>query len=99
MPHSTQMRTRGFGGSDLPISFFRNVMTPPSFLPNRYVGRVGRVPGWDRPKCKIRSPMRRLWPLGPILVVALALRVWGIGFGLPNTYTRPDESRVVGTAA
>ena len=27
------------------------------------------------------------------------LRFWGLGFGLPNTVTRPDENIVVGTAA
>ena len=38
----------------------------------------------------------RLWS---ILAVAIALRVWGLGFGLPNTAARPDESRIVGTGA
>jgi hypothetical protein len=40
--------------------------------------------------------LKQLWP---ILVLAAGLRLWGIGFGLPNTDTRPDEGTVVGTAA
>jgi hypothetical protein len=34
-----------------------------------------------------------------ILALAAALRFWGLGFGLPNTVARPDEGRIVGTAA
>lgn len=30
-----------------------------------------------------------------ILLAGLALRVWGIDFGLPNTLTRPDETTIV----
>lgn len=36
--------------------------------------------------------------LGALLVGA-GLRLWGIGFGLPNTVARPDEGRLVGVAA
>jgi hypothetical protein len=35
----------------------------------------------------------------PILLIAAVLRLWGLGFGLPNTATRPDEGRLVGIAA
>lgn len=34
-------------------------------------------------------------PLALILLLGLALRIWGIGFGLPNTNCRPDESILV----
>ena len=34
----------------------------------------------------------------PILGLALLVRVWGIGFGLPHTWARPDESRLIGLA-
>ena len=33
--------------------------------------------------------------LPSILLAALALRIWGIDFGLPNTLTRPDETTLV----
>ena len=36
--------------------------------------------------------------LGAILVVAATLRFWGIGFGLPHTQARPDETQVIDTA-
>ncbi|MFA6110191.1 MAG: glycosyltransferase family 39 protein [Candidatus Latescibacterota bacterium] len=36
--------------------------------------------------------------LGAILLVGLALRIWGLGFGLPNLQCRPDESTVVNVA-
>src|SRR5688500_8276371 len=40
--------------------------------------------------------MRRAdWSLAAILLVALAVRAWGIGFGLPLTVCRPDEDLVV----
>ena len=35
------------------------------------------------------------WALGAVLAAGLALRVWGIGFGLPHTGARPDESLLV----
>ncbi len=35
------------------------------------------------------------FPLGAILLLALALRLWGIDFGLPNTHSRPDETTLV----
>ena len=41
----------------------------------------------------------RLIVLAAILAAAAVLRFWGLGFGLPNTVTRPDENTVVGTAA
>jgi hypothetical protein len=41
-------------------------------------------PGWDP-----------WFLLGPILLLALALRLWGIDFGLPNIYSRPDETTLV----
>ncbi|TFH58196.1 MAG: hypothetical protein E4G90_10845, partial [Gemmatimonadales bacterium] len=33
-----------------------------------------------------------------VLVLAAVLRVWGIGFGLPNLNARPDEIEVVSRA-
>ena len=38
------------------------------------------------------------WALGLILAVSLALRLWGISFGLPNIHCRPDESTLVNKA-
>lgn len=34
--------------------------------------------------------------LGVILLLALAVRLWGIGFGLPNEAARPDERHLIG---
>ncbi len=39
---------------------------------------------------------RRLLPV--VLLLALALRLWGIGFGLPFAYARPDETEIAGPA-
>ncbi len=39
---------------------------------------------------------RRLLPA--VLLVAFAIRVWGIQFGLPFAYARPDETEVAGPA-
>ncbi len=39
---------------------------------------------------------RRL--LAVVLVLAAAVRLWGIGFGLPAAYARPDETEVAGPA-
>jgi Dolichyl-phosphate-mannose-protein mannosyltransferase len=36
--------------------------------------------------------------LGAILALALAVRVWGIDFGLPNEHARPDERHLIGFA-
>jgi dolichyl-phosphate-mannose-protein mannosyltransferase len=36
--------------------------------------------------------------LGLAIAVAVVLRVWGIGFGLPHTITRPDEDATVSIA-
>lgn len=36
--------------------------------------------------------------LATVLVAALALRVWGLGFGLPFANARPDETAVAGPA-
>ena len=38
------------------------------------------------------------WALAGILLVALVLRVWGIGFGLPQANGRPDETAIAGPA-
>lgn len=35
------------------------------------------------------------WVLAASLLVGLALRLWGLDFGLPHTLTRPDESVLV----
>jgi hypothetical protein len=34
-------------------------------------------------------------PLGAILLLATVVRFWGIGFGLPHTWARPDEHAVM----
>ncbi len=36
--------------------------------------------------------------LGLILIVAAGVRFWGIGFGLPHTQARPDETVAIGVA-
>ncbi|HEX7942988.1 MAG TPA: glycosyltransferase family 39 protein, partial [Gemmatimonadaceae bacterium] len=36
--------------------------------------------------------------LGLILVVAAAVRVWGLAFGLPHTQARPDETHIIEAA-
>ncbi len=33
-----------------------------------------------------------------VLLVAAALRVWGLDYGLPHPLSRPDEERIVGRA-
>jgi hypothetical protein len=33
-----------------------------------------------------------------LLVLGAALRIWGLGFGLPNVSARPDESQIAGPA-
>ena len=35
------------------------------------------------------------WALAAVLAAGLALRTWGLGFGLPHTAARPDESLLV----
>jgi hypothetical protein len=42
-----------------------------------------------------RSNVRASLVLPAILAVALAFRLWGLGFGLPHTLARPDEDAVV----
>ncbi len=41
---------------------------------------------------------RRRLVLAAILVLAAAVRIWGIGFGLPFVVARPDETEVAGPA-
>jgi hypothetical protein len=36
--------------------------------------------------------------LGIVLVLGIALRLWGLGFGLPHDFTRPDEEKITGAA-
>lgn len=43
-----------------------------------------------------RRPVALL--LCAVLAAALAVRLWGIGFGLPGGYARPDETEVAGPA-
>jgi hypothetical protein len=40
--------------------------------------------------------IRRLFPL--ILLIGLAVRLWGLGFGLPYIIARPDETEIAGPA-
>ena len=43
-----------------------------------------------------RTPSRAVaTALGLILLVAFALRFWGISFGLPHTEARPDERAII----
>src|SRR5439155_26304930 len=45
---------------------------------------------------KLMTPARRL--LLAILFLALAVRLWGLGFGLPYIVARPDEPQIAGPA-
>ena len=42
--------------------------------------------------------IRQSWVLVAVLLAGLALRLWGIGFGLPHPMTRPDEEFIVSVA-
>lgn len=45
-----------------------------------------------------RSPSRfglSAWLLAGIVVIAAAVRVWGLDFGLPHTQARPDETYII----
>ncbi len=42
-----------------------------------------------------RTPGLERWALPAILALAALLRIWGLGFGLPNLDARPDEMDVV----
>ena len=44
----------------------------------------------------MRRILRKLLPA--IILVALAVRVWGLGFGLPYAYSRVDETAIAGPA-
>ena len=63
-----------------------------------YATIVEREPSTTTADSRAASRRQRLIFVA-ILGVAAALRFWGLGFGLPNTVTRPDENIVVGTAA
>jgi hypothetical protein len=55
---------------------------------------VGRIARKAR-RLKIPAPQQSIsYALPVILGIALALRLWGIGFGLPHTLARPDEDAV-----
>jgi hypothetical protein len=41
---------------------------------------------------------RNRTPLALVLLIATALRVWGLGFGLPYVGARPDEPQIAGPA-
>lgn len=41
---------------------------------------------------------RERWALALVLLIAAAMRVWGIGFGLPFVVARPDEPQIAGPA-
>ena len=45
-----------------------------------------------------RSPSRfglSAWLLAGIVVIAAAVRLWGLDFGLPHTQARPDETYII----
>jgi hypothetical protein len=47
------------------------------------------------------TPVPRAWSLGALagaLLIAAALRIWGLDYGLPHTQGRPDEDVVVESA-
>jgi 4-amino-4-deoxy-L-arabinose transferase-like glycosyltransferase len=46
----------------------------------------------------VKRPPAHLLALGSILMLAAGLRFWGLGFGLPHTGARPDETQVAKTA-
>src|SRR5262245_52703773 len=50
----------------------------------------------------VRTHRQSGWPayLGLALIVSagLTLRVWGLAFGLPHDFVRPDEEKIVGPA-
>ena len=41
---------------------------------------------------------REVYLISAILVLAAGVRLWGIGYGLPSTYCRPDEDRLIAVA-
>ena len=45
------------------------------------------------------SSLAKFTLLALLGVVALGLRVWGLGYGLPNLAVRPDEDRIIGPAS
>src|SRR5215210_182409 len=52
-------------------------------------------PGSDRaPRNGMLSVVGSRVPIAIILLVALGARLWGIDFGLPSPYCRPDEEAV-----
>ncbi len=44
------------------------------------------------------SRKAELFLIPAILFLAAGVRVWGIGYGLPSTYCRPDEDRLIAVA-
>lgn len=38
------------------------------------------------------------WLLAAIVAIAAIARFWGLRFGLPHTYTRPDETIIIDVA-
>src|SRR4029079_1943524 len=60
MPHSTQTRTLGFGGSSLPRIFLKKDMPASQLVPDKFLirRRSGEVPGWRQFKGRGAAPRR-----------------------------------------
>ena len=46
----------------------------------------------------MNRPSIHAWLLLPVLVIAVGVRLWGLGFGLPHPMTRPDEEFLISVA-
>lgn len=56
-------------------------IAPPEHMMSRDAGRPARLTGWL---------------LGGLVLIAAAVRIWGLDFGLPHTEARPDETFIIG---
>jgi len=65
-----------------PPAWETSIVTPSGTAPPSDGGNEKRIPGI----------------LLGIVLLAAGLRFWGIGFGLPNLYARPDETEIVARA-
>ena len=61
----------------------------------RHAISINALPGSDR---SARARMVGILPLAAVLAAAAALRFWGIGFGLPYSEARPDETALISVA-
>src|SRR5215471_6727262 len=54
--------------------------------------------GWGSSRYESWTGRSSVLLLGGVFALAVALRLWGIDFGLPHTLTRPDEDAVASIA-